>query len=183
MKRLLIYLGLLATLLAMPYHAKADDNEENHDYYWVSPQVTNNQKQPYFKLVPSRNRSRNGGDGQISSKYYTFTIQDEFIKRFNGSDMSDNTQIQWYIVRDDGKVFYRPESELPVDYTPNSYGNNYPGSGTLDSHVSYKNYWGVRSLSVRALLKHTHSTLMQKKDTSSSTIQQQAALLTLTIIS
>ena len=142
MKRLLIYLGLLATLLAMPYHAKADDNEENHDYYWVSPQVTNNQKQPYFKLVPSRNRSRNGGDGQISSKYYTFTIQDEFIKRFNGSDMSDNTQIQWYIVRDDGKVFYRPESELPVDYTPNSYGNNYPGSGTLDSHVSYKNYWG-----------------------------------------
>lgn len=142
MKRLLIYLGLLATLLAMPYHAKADDNEENHDYYWVSPQVTNNQKQPYFKLVPSRNRSRNGGDGQISSKYYTFTIQDEFIKRFNGSDMSDNTQIQWYIVRDDGKVFYRPESELPVDYTPNSYGNNYPGSGTLDSHVSFKNYWG-----------------------------------------
>ncbi len=135
MKRLLIYLGLLATLLAMPYHAKADDNEENHDYYWVSPQVTNNQKLPYFKLVPSRNRWRNGGDGKISSKYYTFTIQDEFIKQFNGSDMSDNTQIQWYIVRDDGKVFYRPESELPVDYTPNSYG-------TLDSHVSFKNYWG-----------------------------------------
>ena len=108
---------------------------EPHDYYWVSPQVTNNQRWPYFKLVPSRNRSRDGGDGQISSKYYTFTIQDEFIKQFNGSDMSDNTQIQWYIVRDDGKVFYRPESELPVDYTPNSHG-------TLDSHVSYKNYWG-----------------------------------------
>lgn len=106
-----------------------------HDYYWVSPQVTNNQKLPYFKLVPSRNRWRNGGDGKISSKYYTFTIQDEFIKQFNGSDMSDNTQIQWYIVRDDGKVFYRPESELSVDYTPNSYG-------TLDSHVSFKNYWG-----------------------------------------
>lgn len=135
MKRLLIYLGLLATLLAMPYHAKADDFEVGHDYYWVSPQVTNNQKLPYFKLVPSRNRWRNGGDGKISSKYYTFTIQDEFIKQFNGSDMSDNTQIQWYIVRDDGKVFYRPESELPVDYTPNSHG-------TLDSHVSYKNYWG-----------------------------------------
>lgn len=136
MKRLFIYLGLLATLLAMPYHAKADNFEEGHDYYWVSPQVTNNQKQPYFKLVPSRNRWRDGGDGKISSKYYTFTIQDEFIKQFNGSDMSDNTQIQWYIVRDDGKVFYRPESELPVDYTPDSYG-------TLDSHVSFKNYWGA----------------------------------------
>lgn len=135
MKRLLIYLGVLATLLAMPYHAKADDFEVGHDYYWVSPQVTNNQKLPYFKLVPSRNRWRNGGDGKISSKYYTFTIQDEFIKQFNGSNMSDNTQIQWYIVRDDGKVFYRPTSELPVDYTPDSHG-------TLDSHVSFKNYWG-----------------------------------------
>lgn len=170
---------------------------EPHDYYWVSPQVTNNQKLPYFKLVPSRNRWRNGGDGKISSKYYTFTIQDEFIKQFNGSNMSDSTQIQWYIVRDDGKVFYRPESKLPVNDTPTTYDTNHGGSGTLDSHVSYKNYWGkamettrqqmptalVRSLSVRALLKHTHSTLMQKKDTSSSTIQQQAAILTRTIIS
>ena len=32
MKRLLIYLGLLATLLAMPYHAKADTN---YHYYLV----------------------------------------------------------------------------------------------------------------------------------------------------
>ena len=142
MKRLFIYLGLLATLLAMPYHAKADNFEEGHDYYWVSPQVTNNQKQPYFKLVPSRNRWRNGGDGQISSKYYTFTIQDEFIKQFNGSNMSDGTPIQWYIVRDDGKVFYRPTSKLPVDDTPQTYDANHGGSGTLDSHVSYKNYWG-----------------------------------------
>ncbi len=141
MKRLLIYLGLLATLLAMPYHAKAD-NEENHDYYWVSPQVTNNQKWPYFKLVPARNRSRDGGDGLISSKYYTFTIQDEFIKRFNGSDMPKDTQIQWYIVRDDGNVFYRPTSELPVNDTPTTYDTNHGGSGTLDSHVSFKNYWG-----------------------------------------
>lgn len=113
-----------------------------HDYYWVSPQVTNNQKLPYFKLVPSRNRWRNGGDGQISSKYYTFTIQDEFIKQFNGSNMPKDTQIQWYIVRDDGKVFYRPELELPVDDTPSGYDENHGGSGTLDSHVSYKNYWG-----------------------------------------
>lgn len=124
------------------WQVKVTTNEEDHDYYWVSPQVTNNQKLPYFKLVPSRNRWRNGGDGKISSKYYTFTIQDEFIKRFNGSDMPDDTQIQWYIVRDDGNVFYRPTSPLPVDDTPTSYGTDHKGSGTLDSHVSYKNYWG-----------------------------------------
>ena len=28
-----------------------------HDYYWVSPQVTNGQKLPYFKMVASRNRA------------------------------------------------------------------------------------------------------------------------------
>lgn len=104
---------------------------EPHDYYWVSPQVTNNQKLPYFKLVPSRNRWRNGGDGKISSKYYTFTIQDEFIKQFNGSDMLDGTPIQWYIVRDDGNVFYRPTSELPVNDTPTTYDTNHGGSELL----------------------------------------------------
>lgn len=124
------------------WQVKVTTNEEDHDYYWVSPQVTNNQKLPYFKLVPSRNRWRNGGDGKISSKYYTFTIQDEFIKQFNGSYMPKDTQIQWYIVRDDGNVFYRPTSELPVDDTPKTYDANHGGSGTLDSHVSYKNYWG-----------------------------------------
>lgn len=124
------------------WQVKVTTNEEDHDYYWVSPQVTNNQKLPYFKLVPSRNRWRNGGDGKISSKYYTFTIQDEFIKQFNGSDMPKDTQIQWYIVRDDNEVFYRPTSELPVNDTPTSYGTDHKGSGTLDSHVSYKNYWG-----------------------------------------
>lgn len=124
------------------WQVKVTTNEEDHDYYWVSPQVTNNQKLPYFKLVPSRNRWRNGGDGKISSKYYTFTIQDEFIKQFNGSDMPKDTQIQWYIVRDDGNVFYRPESKLPVNDNPTTYDTNHGGSGTLDSHVSYKNYWG-----------------------------------------
>ncbi|MBP3744264.1 MAG: hypothetical protein J6I34_02450, partial [Prevotella sp.] len=37
--------------------------EVPHDYYWVSPQVTNNQKCTYFKLTALRNRPGSFGDG------------------------------------------------------------------------------------------------------------------------
>ena len=35
-----------------------------------------------------------------------------------------------------------PESPLPVGDNPKTYDTNHQGSGTLDSHVSFKNYWG-----------------------------------------
>ena len=54
---------------------------EPHDYYWVSPQITNGKMWPSFKMVASRNRYYSGsaviGDGKISTKYYTFTIKDD----------------------------------------------------------------------------------------------------------
>ena len=113
-----------------------------HDYYWVSPQVTNGQKLPYFKMVASRNRSGAYGDGKISTKYFTFTMKDDDFRDYNGNTISDGTTIQWYIVRDDNEVFYRPKSELQVDDIPTTYDDDHQGSGTLDSYVSFKNYWG-----------------------------------------
>ena len=111
MKRLLIYLGLLATLLAMPYHAKADNFEEGHDYYWVSPQVTNNQKLPYFKLTALRNRSGDFGDGKISDKYFTFTIKNDDLRRYDGTAINNGDKIEWYIARDDDEVWFRPSTD------------------------------------------------------------------------
>ncbi|MBQ9655566.1 MAG: hypothetical protein IJV38_06035 [Prevotella sp.] len=118
-----------------------------HDYYWVSPQVTNGQKLPYFKMVASRNRSGSFGDGKISDKYFTFTMKDDDFRDYNGNTISDGTTIQWYIVRDDNKVFYRPKTELAYDDTPASYGNDHAhdGSGDLDNYVKYKNYWNGNS--------------------------------------
>ena len=113
-----------------------------HDYYWVSPQVTNNQKLPYFKMVASRNRSGAYGDGKISTKYFTFTMKDDDFRDYNGNHIDNGTTIQWYIVRDDNEVFYRPKSELQVDDIPTTYDDDHQGSGTLDSYVSFKNYWG-----------------------------------------
>lgn len=139
MKRLLIYLGLLATLLAMPYHAKADDNEENHDYYWVSPQVTNNQKWPYFKLTALRNRSGDYGDGEISDKYFTFTIKNDDLRRYDGTAIDDGEKIEWYIARDDDEVWFRPSTDDP---TPSQYATslNIGNAEGYDGNIGYRNF-------------------------------------------
>ena len=123
-----------------------EENDAPHEYYWVSPQITNGEKWPSFKLVPSRNRYWGGsyviGDGLISTKYYTFTIKDDDLVTWKTkSKIAANTAIQWYIVRDDDVVVYRPASDLPVNDSPASYDDDHPGTGSHDSYVSYKNYW------------------------------------------
>lgn len=128
-----------------------------HDYYWVSPQVTNGQKLPYFKMVASRNRSGNYGDGKISTKYFTFTMKDDDFRDYNGNPISKETTIQWYIVRDDNKVFYRPAKELAYNETPASYSGA-AGSGDLDSYVKYKNYWNGSSYAGADAYKTTDAT-------------------------
>ena len=128
-----------------------------HDYYWVSPQVTNGQKLPYFKMVASRNRSGAYGDGKISTKYFTFTMKDDDFRDYNGNPIAKGTTIQWYIVRDDNKVFYRPATALAYDDTPASYSGA-AGSGDLDSYVKYKNYWNGSSYAGANAYKTTDAT-------------------------
>ena len=126
-----------------------EENDAPHEYYWVSPQITNGEKWPSFKLVPSRNRYWGGsyviGDGLISTKYYTFTIKDDDLVTWKTkSKIAANTAIQWYIVRDDDVVVYRPASDLAPGYLPHSgnpYDDDHPISGQLDSYVSYINFW------------------------------------------
>ena len=124
-----------------------------HDYYWVSPQITNGEMWPAFKMVASRNRYWSGskviGDGLISTKYYTFTIKDDDLVRWRTKNKIENGQtIRWYILRDDGKVVYRPVSDLnPGDlpHSGNPYDDKHPISGDLDDYVSYINFWNGSS--------------------------------------
>ena len=131
---------------------------EPHDYYWVSPQVTNGQKLPYFKMVASRNRSGEYGDGLISTKYFTFTMKDDDFRDYNGNPIAKGTTIQWYIVRDDNEVFYRPATELAYDNTPTTYDDDHTGSGALDSYVNFKNYWNGASYAGADAYKTTDAT-------------------------
>ena len=115
------------------------------NYYWVSPQITNGEKWEYFKMVPSRNRNMTGGgtgasDGKISKKYYSFTIKNEDLVTWKTkSKITDGTKIQWYIVREDDGLFFRPESNnnnppATGEDTSLSYG------GVTDNAVGYRNF-------------------------------------------
>ena len=124
---------------------------EPHDYYWVSPQITNGEMWPAFKMVASRNRYWSGsaviGDGKISTKYYTFTIKDDDLVRWRTKSKIEKGQpIQWYILRDDGKVVYRPTDDLDAGFKPHNnvdHDTNHPISGNTDNdgYVSFINYW------------------------------------------
>ena len=128
---------------------------EPHDYYWVSPQITNGEMWAAFKMVASRNRYWSGsaviGDGKISTKYYTFTIKDDDLVTWKTKSKIDkDTPIQWYILRDDGQVVYRPTTDLTPRYLPhenNPYDTNHPISGNTDNdgYVSFINYWNGSS--------------------------------------
>ena len=118
--------------------------DDNH-YYWVSPQITNGEKWPAFKMVASRNRNLDGGDGNISRKYYTFTIKNEDLVTWKTkSKITDGTTIQWYIVREDDGLFFRPETnndnpKPTEEKTSLSYKNTDAVTYTDDA-VGYRNF-------------------------------------------
>ena len=114
---------------------------EDHDYYWVSPQVTNNQKWPYFKLTALRNRSGKYGDGKISDKYFTFTIKNDDLRRYDGTPINNGDRIDWYIARDDDKVWFRPSTDDPTPPASEiSTSLNMGHTDSHDSNIGYRNY-------------------------------------------
>ena len=146
--------GYTYTISAMnensAWKVKITANEIDHDYYWVSPQITNNQKWEYFKMVPSRNRSRNGGDGKVSDKYFSFTIKDSDLKRWSdvgsNNSLTEGEMIQWYIVRDDEARWYRPTSDTNIDVGYNDNGtviDNQTHDDRLLGDFHYSNYMKV----------------------------------------
>ena len=125
------------------WQVKVTTNEEDHDYYWVSPQVTNNQKWPYFKLTALRNRSGVNGDGKISDKYFTFTIKNDDLRRYDGTALPDGTKIEWYIARDDDAVWFRPSEDDPTpseSATSLNIGREKDGYSPWDSNIGYRNF-------------------------------------------
>lgn len=121
------------------WQVKVTTNEEDHDYYWVSPQVTNNQKWPYFKLTALRNRSGNYGDGKISDKYFTFTIKNDDLRRYDGTAINNGDRIDWYIARDDDEVWFRPSTDDPTP-SQSATSLNIGNSEGYDGNIGYRNF-------------------------------------------
>jgi len=125
------------------------------NYYWVSPQITNGEKWEYFKMVPSRNRNQAGGgtgdsDGKISKKYYTFTIKNEDLVTWKTKkEIDDDTPIQWYIVREDDGLAFRPTSDNPSPTEEKTSLSYTVGEGSsavtyTDDAVGYRNFMGYK---------------------------------------
>lgn len=112
---------------------------EPHDYYWVSPQVTNNQKWPYFKLTALRDRSGSFGDGKISDKYFTFTIKNDDLRRYDRTAINDGDKIEWYIARDDDEVWFRPSTDDPTP-TESNTSLNIGNEEGHDGNIGYRNF-------------------------------------------
>ena len=121
------------------WQVKVTTNEEDHDYYWVSPQVTNNQKWPYFKLTALRNRSGNYGDGKISDKYFTFTIKNDDLRRYDDTPINDGDIIEWYIARDDDAVWFRPSTDDPTP-SESATSLNIGNAEGNDGNIGYRNF-------------------------------------------
>lgn len=72
-------------------------------YYLVSPELTGGKLLPNFKMIASRNRNGEYGDGKTSTKFFTINFKDDEIRT-----MTSASSFHWYISKGDKAVTYRP---------------------------------------------------------------------------
>ncbi len=72
-------------------------------YYLVSPELTGGELLPNFKMIASRNRNGEYGDGKTSTKFFTINFKDDEIRT-----MTRASSFHWYISKGDKAVTYRP---------------------------------------------------------------------------
>ena len=72
-------------------------------YYLVSPELTGGELLPNFKMIASRNRNGEYGDGKTSTKFFTINFKDDEIRT-----MTSASSFHWYISKGDKAVTYRP---------------------------------------------------------------------------
>lgn len=78
-------------------------------YYLVSPELTGGELLPNFKMIASRNRTSDGGDGKASTSRYTINFKQDEIKSLMKANSQTGTNFHWYISRGDKFVQYRPK--------------------------------------------------------------------------
>ena len=163
------------------WQVKVTTNEEDHDYYWVSPQVTNNQKWPYFKLTALRNRSGSFGDGKISDKYFTFTIKNDDLRRYDGTAINNGEKIEWYIARDDDEVWFRPSTDDPTS-SDRATSLNIGNAEGYDGNIGYSNFndckvYDANNTNKFAFNKGANSTKTNETDYYKNTVKSYTFIL------
>lgn len=101
-------------------------------YYLVSPELTGGELLPNFKMIASRNRNGEYGDGKTSTKFFTINFKDDEIRT-----MTSASSFHWYISKGDKTVTYRP-----YHTNNNNYKLGIDASATKgkNGNVQYKTY-------------------------------------------
>lgn len=98
------------TVKAVPNGSGGGGDTSDEAYYLVSPSINNGQKCEYLKFYPSRNRTKDGFNGNTDYRYWTMNFKYDDIARI---DPSCPQTFSYYIVDQNGNAVCRP------------YANNY----------------------------------------------------------
>lgn len=74
-------------------------------YYLISPSINGGQKCEYLKFYPSRNRTKDGYNGNTDYRYWTLNFKYDDIKKI---DPNAPTSFPYYIVDQNGNAVCRP---------------------------------------------------------------------------
>lgn len=106
-------------------------------YYLVSPELTGGELLPNFKMIASRNRNGEYGDGKTSTKFFTINFKDDEIRT-----MTSASSFHWYISKGDKTVTYRPYHTNNNNFQLGlqAANNNNPQTKGKNGNVQYQTY-------------------------------------------
>ena len=110
-------------------------------YYLVSPSINGGQKCEYLKFYPSRNRTKDGYNGNTDYRYWTLNFKYDDIKKI---DPTAPETFNYYIVDKNGNAVCRPYDN---NYALGGHSNLYKycdtkqdNDVTSQGHVQYETY-------------------------------------------
>ncbi len=110
-------------------------------YYLISPRINGGQKCEYLKFYPSRNRTKDGYNGETDNRYWTLNFKYDDIKKI---DPNAPNSFPYYIVDKDGNAVCRPYDQYyPLGFKSPHYkycDTKQDNDVTSQGHVQYETY-------------------------------------------
>lgn len=138
--------GVTKYRINLKYENKGDDGKRYWTvkvvpevaYYLVSPAINRGQKCEYLKFYPSRNRTKDGYDGETDYRYWTLNFKYDDIKKI---DPTAPETFNYCIVDQNGNAVCRPWDngyQLGMAHPSSKYCDDTSASG--NDQVTYETY-------------------------------------------
>ena len=115
-----------------------DGGGSDEAYYLISPSINGGQKCEYLKFYPSRNRTKDGYNGNTDYRFWTLNFKYDDIKKI---DPNAPETFNYYIVDKDGNAVCRPYDngyQLGKAFPKYKYCDDTSSSG--NNQVTYQTY-------------------------------------------